>query len=392
MSDQPTLVLPVGGDGPGPAPRTPNPWRAALIAVLVTLALAVPAAIILVLRGGDGADPVTPPLAAPASPAPSAPPSTPPDASPTPAPAAPDGRIALGTLQNSTLVIPPWPADNLRGPSGPLRFRDGVVTVPPHEVRTGEAPYGAHVVLWSATYGDVDHDGRAETIAPVECLIEGGSIQLVAFDRDSDGRIITLGTVVSTTGEVRDIDTTGVRVGGTGTVTVRVADYQGCCGDTTPTRWQTRRYRWTGGRFTQAGGPTAMPANPAVTQTRLTTGDLVLGPVSAGYRTGTLAVTLRHGFGARPDRVRLAFSVDRLEPIGTAWPATTVRGDGTVTITVKAPPSRGTVTYRYAFRHPIGATASSMVVEAEPLSARGAPLSEVMGWDNAAEARIRTVN
>lgn len=47
-------------------------------------------------------------------------------------------------------------------------------------------------------------------------------------------RIVTLGTVVATTGPVRDIRADTARVSSSGTVSVLVGDYQSCCGDETP--------------------------------------------------------------------------------------------------------------------------------------------------------------
>lgn len=49
-----------------------------------------------------------------------------------------------------------------------------------------------------------------------------------------------MGTVVATTGEIREIRTGGTRVGDDGVVTTRLGDYQICCGDETPQTWQER--------------------------------------------------------------------------------------------------------------------------------------------------------
>jgi hypothetical protein len=89
-----------------------------------------------------------------------------------------------------------------------------------------------------------------------------------SFDRNRAGRIVTMGTVVATTGPIRDIRADSALVSATGTVTVSVGDYQVCCGDETPHRWQTRGYHWRDGRFRQVSGPTVMPVNPALTETR----------------------------------------------------------------------------------------------------------------------------
>ncbi|GIF23387.1 hypothetical protein BJ973_000256 [Actinoplanes tereljensis] len=136
---------------------------------------------------------------------------------------APDGRISLETLKNSALIIPAWPADNVQGPSGRLHFRDGAVQISaPVSSESGKPPTGTKIVLLGAVYGDLDRDGAKETVAEFFCTVEGGSKQVVAFDRDSAGRIVTIGQVVATTGEIRDIQDNSARVGGDGTVTVTV--------------------------------------------------------------------------------------------------------------------------------------------------------------------------
>jgi hypothetical protein len=100
--------------------------------------------------------------------------------------------------------------------------------------------------------------------------------------------------VVATTGEIRDIRTDSARASGDGTVTAKVGDYQVCCGDETPRTWQTRGYRWRNGGFQQVSGPTTMTANRYVTETRISTGTLVLGPAVDGYRYGTVTFTVTH--------------------------------------------------------------------------------------------------
>jgi len=392
MSDTPTVILPPTGSPPAaPPPRRRRPWRVVLITALVTLVLAVPGAIALLLRdnhaAGPGAQPGTPVPSAPASP--SAGPST----EPTPVkPAAPDGHISLNTLRNATLTVPPWPADNVRGPNGRLHFRDGVVKVPFREAGTGQPPYGEQIAILAVTYGDVDRDGAEETIAEIGCLIEGGSKQLVAFDRTAAGRIVTMGTVVATTGKIRDIRTDSARVSSSGTVTADLADYQVCCDDRTPQRRQARGFRWRGGRFDQVSGPTRMPANRYVSQTRVTAGDLVLGPVVDGYRYGTVTVTATHAWGTEPGKVRLIFYPPAgLERAGTTWPTVTADG-ASFAVTVDAPPVYGRTTYRFAFRGAAGTTSGRLDVELQALSATGAVLSEAVPWDNGTMAPIRTVD
>jgi hypothetical protein len=399
MSDQPTLQFPAVPQPPeGTLPtRRRRGWLIALVAALAALVMLLPVGIYLALRGDNQAGP---PGAAPSAPATSAPAtSAPGTASPSSAPSAtasraPDGRIPLETLGNSTLTIPAWPADNLQGPSGRLRFRDGVHKIPQSTTPDDhQPPTGMELVILAATYGDLDRDGAEETVAEIGCLIEGGSKQLVAFDRTASGRIVTMGTVVATTGEIRDIRTGSARVSGNGVVTARLGDYQVCCGDETPQTWQDRGYRWYGGRFHQVSGPTRMYANPSLTETSVTTRELVLGPVVGGYRYGTLTVTVGHRWGTRPRQLTIWFYPGTgLERAGTAWPTVTTPPGGTAfAVTVTAPPTRGTTTHTFAFRRPATIAGGTLDVEVAGLKAAGSRLAESNPWNNWSTATIRTV-
>jgi hypothetical protein len=385
MSDRPTLQF------PSPLPEPPEPagsrqrWLYVLITVLTVLVLALPIAMYLLLRDGDE-------QAGPAAPAPTSAAPASPSAGPVPTrPAVPDGRISLATLGNSTLDVPSWPADNVRGESGRLHFQDGVVPLEARPTPARKPPYGEQIVILAVTYGDVDHDGADETIAELGCMIEGGSKQLVAFDRDRSGRIITLGTVVATTGEIRDIRDGSARVTDGGTVTVQVGDYQGCCGDETPQKWQQRGYRLGSKGFGQSTGPTRMPANPYITEITVTAGRLTLSPATDGYRYGSLDVTVRHVRSTRPDQVTLRFySPTGLEPAGDGWP--TINRDAvSFAVDVDAPAAPGSVTYTYAFRLPLGGTAGSLEVEATGSSQRVGDLRDTVPWNNTVTVPIRSL-
>ncbi|MEV0895398.1 hypothetical protein [Actinoplanes sp. NPDC049802] len=380
MSDSSTLRLPIPPPEP-PAGRARQRWLLTLIAALATLVLALPVAVYLLLR--DGADQAAPTAPPPSS---SAPPVSPSSGPATP-PAAPDGRIPLATLGESVLDVPAWPADNVRGSSGPLRFHDGTVALGERTAPARTPPYGMEIVILSVTYGDVDGDGADETVAELSCRVEGGSEQLVAFDRDRAGRIVTIGPVVATTGEIRDLREDSARVAGDGTVTVQVADYQRCCDDRTPQTWQKRGYRLGDDGFHQVSGPARMPVNPWVTDTTTTAGRLVLTPATDGYRYGAVEVTVTHVRGARPARMLVRFHPPAgLEPAGDGWPPIT-REDGDFTVTVDPPAAYGAVTRTFAFRQPVTATAGRLDVEAYGLPAKVAYLSETTPWDNAVTVR-----
>jgi hypothetical protein len=288
-------------------------WIPVVIAVLAVLALALPAAVYLLMRQ-QPEEQTEPNAPGSLSPVPASSSSSPvPSATST----APDGRIPLDTLRNATVDLPPWPVDNVRGPSGRIRLGDGRAELTPRTAATGQPPYGTEILLLSVAYGDVDRDGAQETIAEFGCLIEGGSQQLVALDRGRSGRIVTLGQVVATTGEILEIRPGSARVGPSATITARVGDFQACCGDETPQLWQDRGYRLMNGRFAQVSGPARMALNPYVTETSLSAGTLRLGPAADGYRYGTLDVTAEHVRGTHPSRLVLTFYLpDGLRPWG----------------------------------------------------------------------------
>ncbi len=300
--------------------------------------------------------------------------------------AVPDGHIPPATLREATLDVPAWPADDVRGPSGPLRFHDGSVPIGHREVPDGQPPYGESVIILSVAYGDVDHDGADETIVVLGCLIEGGSKQIVVYDRDAAGHIVSLGRVVATTGPIRDIRDDSTRVDAAGVVTARVADYQRCCDDRTPQTWQTRGYALRGGRFEQVSGPTRMPLNQHVTETALSTGELVLGPESGGYRYGSVQVTVTHVRGAHPEKLKLSFyPPDGLERAGDEWPAVTT-DPGSFSVTVAAPADGGSVTHTFAFRRAAANSGGELTVILTTIPEMG----QALPWNGDATVAVRT--
>jgi hypothetical protein len=353
-----------------------------LITALAVLVLATPVALYFVLRDDSrGAAPGPAPSAIP-SPGTSAAPSA---SAPTTAPA-PDGRIPRDFLLNATFVVPPWPADNLTGPSGLLTFHNGQVLVPPDD----QFDFERHILILGVTYGDVDRDGADETIVEIDCVVQGGSQQVVALDRDTAGNIVTMGTVVATTGEVRVIDGDSVRVNSGGAVEARVADFQTCCGDETPQTWQVREYGWNGQQFRQVSGPTAFPLNPAVTDTTVTAGDLVFGPPAAGIRRGTLTVTVRHLHGTRPHHLVLTmWPAPGIEPDGAAWPPVRTEGPAIV-VDLPTPATGGSASYTFAFRRPATASGGEFTIQLNGARADGTTLSESNGWDMPVQVIVRT--
>ncbi|SCF17408.1 hypothetical protein [Micromonospora mirobrigensis] len=288
--------------GPGAVRATVRRRRrrtAVVTAAAVVLAVAVPVAGRAALDRDPG-----PPVPGPArsvEPAPSVTPSGNPSSVPTPStpatatatptgspepagsasssPAAPDGRISKAQLLAVDVELPAWSSEECQA--------DGRVRLRTSDKEVGEP------ALVSLTHGDVDGDGAEETVALLGCRYgEAVGKQVVVFDRDASRRIVTLGRVVRTGEGQRNL--LEYQVTSAGSVRVRVADIQPCCD--TPTylvRDQWRTYRWSGGKFTQTGGPVAFGPDNRRTDLTLTADDLVLGTSDAdGKRTGSLTVTV----------------------------------------------------------------------------------------------------
>jgi hypothetical protein len=164
------------------------------------------------------------------------------------------GRISAGDLGRATLDVPKWAPDAVFTgcPSGSLKFVNGS-----HAIRATQSIHLEQVV-----YADVDGNGSDETVARFACVDEESTYQVVAFDRDSAGRIVTLGQVVRQTGPIKAI--CDLRAGNGGTIEVEVGDYPAalrCYPGKAPlmkTQWRT--YAWTGAQFAQSAGPTSFPA------------------------------------------------------------------------------------------------------------------------------------
>ena len=395
MSDQHTVELARPAGPPPPPYRRPRwiIWGAALAA----LALAAVLSMYFGLRS-DSKGARSPAQSAGPSPSTSAPavvipspssasPSTAPSALRTPAP---DGRISYAALQNATLDIPPWPKDGLTGLTGWVTFHNGTVTVPPDAA----FPFERHMMFGGEpVYGDVDGDGAQETLVLVEAVIQGGGQQLLALDRDASGRIATLGTVVADTGQIRVIDDRTLSVTSYGTIQAKVGDYQRCCGDQTPQQWQLRSYHWTGARFVQTGGLTSFPDNPAVTETSVRTGELVLAPPVGAVRYGTLTVTVGHLYGTVPDHLRILFLLPaQLRPAGM-WPVYYVPsgfGSSAVAVDVR-PPARGaSAVYTFEFRLSVKDTVSEFQIDVHGMTAKNAQLSDSNPYNNDQTVKART--
>lgn len=271
-----------------------------------------------------------------------------------------------------------------------MKFTNGGVTIPPDSTHLSVL----HISIDHIVYDDVDRDGAQETVAALFAGSQSGNQQLVAFDRDRSGRIITLGTVLATTGPIRQIARTTYSVQPNGAVNARVGDYAGCCGDETPVLWQWRSYAWNGHSFHQVGGPTMFPVNPNVTETTVTTGDLVFGPAPDGIRHGTLSVTVSYLSGAIPDHLSIVFSLGtpgNVQLDGAASPPTHPATGGGTAVDVPTPAPGVARAYTFAFSRPANSTDTEFGVYVSGITAQGVRLGEVTESNNGVIVTPRSV-
>ena len=363
--------------------RRRRDWPLAAAAVAVVLLLVPVFVYVFAGRGSNEPSATTPTQPVPQTSAPgTTEPATP-----------PDGRIPLSVLRNATLDIPAWPSDaRTRGPSGRVRFSKGQSVT--------AVGNGIRLRIDNAVYGDVDRDGAQETVVNVTSGAEGGSWQVLAFDRDRSGRIITLGRVVATTGAIKVISS-DISVTGGGTVRVKVGDFLTCCGeDATIAQWQTRDYVMRNSRFLQTGGPTAFGLNPRLTELSLTAEDLVLGAPVDGVRHGILRVTVTVLEPVIPDQLVLLLQMPaNLQREGSAWTGARVEPTTKpevvwVYVTVPPPSTAGA-----SRTYPLGMARAADVTVPSSLSVfvsgRAAGdsvlLGEQNGDNNGADVRIRSV-
>ncbi|MEV6526167.1 hypothetical protein AB0M43_29920 [Longispora sp. NPDC051575] len=224
-----------------------------------------------------------------------------PTPTPTPAAALSTSPGPTGTaidLANSTLDIPAWPGDNSAPCQGTKTLTDGVAP----GATSGPT---RHIALGKVVTGDVNHDGKLDTVAVILCRTGQNPLsQLVAFEAGPSGGVRTIGRIVGpaphrTTSELATIF--DVKVTDEGDIQAEVGDFTGLLDQHSAqySQHQFRTYRWDGQKFAQHAGPTSFAKNPNFSQLIITTTDLQFGPLTGGQRTGTLKVTV-HNDGAGP--------------------------------------------------------------------------------------------
>ncbi|MGN9906089.1 hypothetical protein ACTMTJ_00900 [Phytohabitans sp. LJ34] len=222
---------------------------------------------------------------------------TPSPSAPTTTPPPPNGRISRGELLAAAVDLPPWQSN---APSSCTR--DNVRLA-------GESSF-SKPWLMNLVYGDVDADSAQETIATVGCAPgEADMQQVVVFDRDQAGKIVTRAQVVRTEQGVLGW-IIKVTPAGKGTVKVRVGDLQPCCDmSEKQVQKQDRTYSWDGTGFAQSSGPTSFPERPDFrTDLKITASDLVFTNDKDGNPHGLITLTVRNA-GPR-DTINMSLSLD----------------------------------------------------------------------------------
>ncbi|MBO4162660.1 MULTISPECIES: hypothetical protein [Micromonospora] len=375
-----TVLAEVVVPGPAAVRRTVRSRRrrrwAALVAAVLALFTGPTLGYVALHRPEPRPGPVLPAPEPTGTPTPGGP--VTPTGSPTPTGAAPttppDGRIGRNELLATTVTLPGWPAG--------AQCRTGGVRL------TADGHEGQNALL-AVDHGDVDADGAQETVALVQCVFgTHGWQQVVAFDRDVAGRIVTVGRVVVSARE-RPQWLIGMQVRGDGVVRVQVGDIYpggGWAGEWSQRQW--RGYRWDGGSFRQVSGPTGFPPNPHEVNLVVTATDLVLGVAPDGSRAGNTTVRVRNT-GTGPARaVALRFDLPvALRPDGDGWaacrtaPATT-GGPVRCELGALAPGAefRLVLGLRVAADDPLGAGTAELTAQA--LDAGHRIVAEVVEFDN----------
>lgn len=273
----PDLHLPEAGAVRTTAVRR-HKLRIVTLSILVALTGAIPATAYGALNhtAGDPADNVSTRTGATAEPGePSLDPSVPASAHPSVSestPTVPDGRITIAQLRAVTVRIPAWttpvcPSGNLRLPTGGLD-------------------------VTQVAHANLDGDSAVETAAVLTCksteLGEAPERQVVAFDRDAAGDIITLGQLVQ--GKVWS-----VKANSRSGVEVDISDHQACCDEPKAMELhQIRTYGWNGTALVQLSGPVAFSSHAQPTDLALRVDGATWGPEENGFRPGTIQVTVKN--------------------------------------------------------------------------------------------------
>jgi hypothetical protein len=257
--------------------------RAVAASFVGVLLLAVPAAIYAASGPDDRARPPAdgPSVTASVSPSVSATDGSAIEGPPTPPPPGPrvrgTGPITVEGLAAGAVPVPQWIAGQPdyfwehACPSGPAQAV--------FSIRSDAYP---NILVQEIAYANLDNDPDLEAAALLKCVgaseADGG--QVVVYDRDAEGWIVSLGQIVSGT-------IWHVTANPKGGVDVELSDIQACC-DTPKVMeiHQLRTYGFNGARFVQTGGPTSFTTHTKSIDLKLSLQTVTWGPVTADASGG----------------------------------------------------------------------------------------------------------
>ncbi len=304
------LVHPVGADAARATVKHRRRVRIVTATALAAIAVMIPASAYATGFFGAKGPPVpgnsTAPTVAPTE---STPPSAP-AASMTPV--APDGRVTVADLSHATVNLGSQPREEtLCGGIGAFTF-NGNPTAGKNP-QTGAERYSIEKVVDV----DFDHDGALESVALIDCSIQGHDSVVVALDRDVTGKIVTVGQVVATKSSSPVRAVFDIRADPNGAIGVQVGDKGVCCATTEAmVEHEWRGYTYDGQRFTQTSGRTAFTPVAPGTDLGMTMSDLTLGTPTNGLRHGSVTATVtNHGPKPAPGAIiQMSISTDQGVP------------------------------------------------------------------------------
>jgi hypothetical protein len=268
--------------------------RATALSVLGALLIAVPTATYAVSSHGSKSPPTlaaaSPSVSVSTAPSPSVLPSAAPSESPSTSPSTPPppvskaGEITIAELTAVKVTIPAWTNSYGECTSGKMTL----VKPQPRSTINHNMTAAPGLEIGKVVYTNLDGDSAPETAVLVGCQYgEAAADMVIAFDRNSSGKIVTLGKVAE--GHIWSMT---ARSGGG--VTLNVSDSQSCC--STPNAMedhQTRSYAWTGAHFAQVAGPTSFIAHKQKIVLKVSATVTWSKPKNSVY-TGVVTVTIKN--------------------------------------------------------------------------------------------------